>query len=136
MIIEPEELLDKLPTSTESFVGFMHQSYLDFFSSIQDASKAVENLSYAEPFFNEWTVSNFRTKKSGKKSISKTVHIFLGFTFEFLFVLRAGHTRSVNVRDALWGHWVRLLILCRRVSSSKMRTTISSVNPNLIFTKK
>ena len=101
LIIEPEELLDKLPTSTESFVGFMHQSYLDFFSSIQDASQAVENLSYAEPFFNEWTVSNFRTKKSGKKSISKTVHIFLGFTFEFLFVLRAGHTRSVNVRDAL-----------------------------------
>ena len=55
----------------------MHQSYLDFFSSIQDASKAVENLSYAEPFFNEWTVSNFRTKKLGRENlISKTVNIF------------------------------------------------------------
>ena len=80
----------------------MHQSYLDFFSSIQDASKAVENLSYAEPFFNEWTVSNFRTKKLGRENlISKTVNIFLGFTFAFLFVLGVGLTQSVIVRDPL-----------------------------------
>ena len=56
--LNPEELLENIPMSSESFTAFLHQSYADFFTSIKDLSNAVENLSFSDPFFNEWTVSN------------------------------------------------------------------------------
>ena len=57
LVIDPEELLDNLPISTEHFVGFLHQNYMDFFSNIQDVCKVAENFSLSDPYFNEWTVS-------------------------------------------------------------------------------
>jgi cell cycle checkpoint protein len=57
LVIDPEELLDKIPSSPDSFAAFLHQNYPDFYSNIKDLSQAAENLSIADPFFNEWTVS-------------------------------------------------------------------------------
>ena len=57
LVIDPEELLENLPTSTSGFIGFLQQSCLDFFTDITNASKAVEYLSVSDQFFNEWTVS-------------------------------------------------------------------------------
>jgi len=53
--VDPEELLENIPTSTHSFAAFLHQSYLDFFTDIKDLSNAAENLSICDPFFHEWT---------------------------------------------------------------------------------
>jgi len=53
--VDPEELLENIPTSTHSFAAFLHQSYLDFFTDIHDLSNAAENLSMSDPFFHEWT---------------------------------------------------------------------------------
>ena len=57
--VNPEELLENIPTSTHSFAAFLHQSYLDFFTDIKDLSNAAENLSICDPFFHEWTVSTY-----------------------------------------------------------------------------
>ena len=54
---DPQEVLDKSPMSTESFVCFLHQNYLDFFSDIQQVSDAIDYLSVSDLFFTEWTVS-------------------------------------------------------------------------------
>ena len=56
LVINPEELLENLPTSTNGFVGFLQQSCLDFFNDITNASRAMEYLSVSDQFFNEWTV--------------------------------------------------------------------------------
>ena len=55
--IDPEELLENIPTSANSFTAFLHQSYTDFFTNMKDLAGAAENLSICDPFFNEWTVS-------------------------------------------------------------------------------
>ena len=55
--IDPEELLENIPTSANSFTAFLHQSYTDFFTNMKDLAGAAENLSLCDPFFHEWTVS-------------------------------------------------------------------------------
>ena len=55
--IDPEELLENIPTSANSFTAFLHQSYTDFFTNMKDLAGAAENLSICDPFFHEWTVS-------------------------------------------------------------------------------
>ena len=57
--IDPEELLENIPTSANSFTSFLHQSYTDFFTNIKDLASAAENLSICDPFFHDWTVSFF-----------------------------------------------------------------------------
>jgi len=53
--IDPEELLENIPTSANSFTAFLHQSYTDFFTNMKDLAGAAENLSICDPFFHEWT---------------------------------------------------------------------------------
>ena len=57
LIIDPEELIENVPMSLDSFTAFLHQSCTDFYTDIKSLSGAIENLSIADPFFNEWTVS-------------------------------------------------------------------------------
>ena len=57
LMTDPEELMENIPTSEDNFTAFLHQSYGDFFTDIKDLSQAVENLSFSDNFFNEWTVS-------------------------------------------------------------------------------
>ena len=57
---DPNELMNNIPMSTDSFTMFLHQSYLDFFTNIKDLSQAAESFSLSDPFFHEWTVSYFK----------------------------------------------------------------------------
>ena len=54
----PEAVLAKAPMSEDSFACFLHQSYADFFSKMDDLADAAEYFSAADPLFNEWTVRN------------------------------------------------------------------------------
>ena len=82
--VDPEELLENIPTSTHSFAAFLHQSYLHFFTDIHDLSNAAENLSMSDPFFHEWTVSTYTS--------CKVKHYFNSLSF-----LAAGIARAALV---------------------------------------
>merc|ERR1712029_222576 len=54
---DPIDVLEKSPLSADPFTCFLHQNYLDFFPDIHAVCKAMDKVSEAEPFFNEWTGS-------------------------------------------------------------------------------
>ena len=63
---DPEELMNNIPMSKDSFTAFLHHSYPDFFTNIKDFSMAAETFSISDPYFHEWTVrfmSSFKNYK-------------------------------------------------------------------------
>ena len=48
--------------SAEFFNLYLHQNYLDFFSTVEDVARASEYLSDADFFTGEWAVSLQITK--------------------------------------------------------------------------
>jgi cell cycle checkpoint protein len=56
LLSHPQELLEKTPMTEDSFACFLHHNCPDFFSGMNDIADAVDTLSLADPFFNQWTV--------------------------------------------------------------------------------
>ena len=54
---DPDELMNNIPMSKDSFTAFLHHSYPDFFTNIKDFSMAAESFSISDPYFHEWSVS-------------------------------------------------------------------------------
>ncbi len=67
LLFDPEEVLDRAPTSPESFACFLHQNYPPFFSKMEDLAEAAGRISDADQLFVEWTV--------GKTVFGKSVWI-------------------------------------------------------------
>ena len=59
LLSNPEEILQAAPMTPDSFTCFLHQSYLDFFTNMDDLAAAADHYSLADSFFNEWTVKIF-----------------------------------------------------------------------------
>ena len=57
LISHPQELLEKIPMTEDSFATFLHQNYPPFFSSVADYAAAAEAISLSDEFFCEWTTS-------------------------------------------------------------------------------
>lgn len=58
LISNPDEVLSRISMSGDSFTCFLHQSYPDFFSKLDDLAEAADHFSIADPFFHEWAVSD------------------------------------------------------------------------------
>ena len=52
-----QEVLEKSQLSGEFFTAFLHQNYLEFYSSIDDLVSASEYLSDADYLTTDWAVS-------------------------------------------------------------------------------
>uniref|UniRef100_A0A8C5BTL0 RAD17 checkpoint clamp loader component n=1 Tax=Gadus morhua TaxID=8049 RepID=A0A8C5BTL0_GADMO len=54
LLIHPELVVERSHMSAEFFNLYLHQNYLDFFSTVEDVARASEYLSDADFFTGEW----------------------------------------------------------------------------------
>ncbi|CAG7730113.1 unnamed protein product [Allacma fusca] len=51
---DPEDIAHKVEVSTGTFIGFLSQNYVNFFTSIEEVSKAARYISDAEVLLSNW----------------------------------------------------------------------------------
>jgi len=50
-------LIEQCHISAPTFIGFLFENYIDFYTSIDDAAQLCDHLSLAEYILNEWEVN-------------------------------------------------------------------------------
>ncbi|CAF4573462.1 unnamed protein product [Rotaria sp. Silwood1] len=51
---QPENLIEQCHISAPTFIGFLFENYIDFYSTIDDAAQLCDHLSLTEYILNEW----------------------------------------------------------------------------------
>ncbi|CAF0870708.1 unnamed protein product [Rotaria sordida] len=51
---QPENLIEQCHISAPTFIGFLFENYIDFYSTIDDAAQLCDYLSLTEHILNEW----------------------------------------------------------------------------------
>ena len=51
-----KEVLEKSHISGDFFMSYLHQNYIDFFTSLDDVTRAADYLSQADVLSSDWTV--------------------------------------------------------------------------------
>lgn len=68
---QPEDLIEQCHISPTTFIGFLFENYIDFYSSIDDTARLDDYFSFTECILHEWEV---RIERERKKSQSTMIN--------------------------------------------------------------
>ena len=78
-------VVERSHMSAELFNLYLHQNYLDFFSSVEDVARASEYLSDADFFTADWAVSLLNTAEPWMYGTGIVLYVhFNGVIFYFI----------------------------------------------------